>query len=342
MSSMTDSRTLRSPVRLFAACSVAIVVTLVALVRSPLFARSPEVGSWGITFDLTITIPALYFLLVVRTGRARAITVAPVFVVCTLLAPFVVPGGEQGFLHQLRLIAAPLDVLTIILIVRRLASARGEASTTRDVYARVERAAEAIFGRGIAAAVVTMEVTLLWYALFCWRAQPDIPTGARAITIHRRSGWGSVVACMVVLIAFESLGIHILIQHWSVRVAWVITALDLYGMLWLIGDYHAIRLRPTLALEETVEFRHGLRSHMTIRRDRIATVERVRQEADWKRKGTLKLAMLDEPSHLIRFRGPAVVRGLGGVERTIDSIAIRPDDEGEFLDAMGTRFGRED
>ena len=178
------------------------------------------------------------------------------------------------------------------------------------------------------------EVAILYYSLFAWRAGPVVPSDAVAITTHKRSGWGSVVVCFIVLIAFESIGLHLFVQHWSVKAAWIFTALDLYGVLWLIGDYHALRLLPTLIRADTIELRHGMRLSAMIARDNIASIEPISNEAEWKRKGTVKIALLDEPRFLIRLREPVVVVWIGGIRRTIDSVAILPDDPAGFERAL--------
>ena len=314
---MTRSRALRSPAALFTLVALSIAIVEIAVVRSALFARNPDIAAWGVTFDLTITIPLLYWFLLVRTGHARAVSLAPVFVVCTSAAAVILPRSNQAFLHQLRWVAAPLEILTIGLLV---------ASVWRR---RPDGVRERIVG-----GVVTTELAILYYALFSWRAEPDIPAGAIAITTHKRSGWGTVVVCFIVLIAFESIGLHILVQHWSVKWAWFFTAMDVYGALWLIGDYHALRLRPTLIRENEIELRHGMRLNATIARDNIASVEPIANEAQWKRKGTAKLALLDEPKYLIRLREPVIAEALAGFKKQIDAIAILPDDAAAFERAL--------
>jgi hypothetical protein len=333
---MTSSRSLRNPAVLFGLAALTIISCALLLVRSRLFARNPEVAAWGVTFDLAITIPLVYYLVVVRRGRARAMTLAPVVVVCMAVAALVVPRGQQQFLHQLRLLAMPLDLVTIGLLLRRLATMRRSAEEAPDVHELIERAAVAALGNERVAGFVASEIAILYYALFCWRKQPATPPGMRAISVHERSGWGSVAACIVVLIAFESIGMHLLVQHWSTTAAWILTALDLYGMLWVLGDYHALRLRPTLISPAAIQLRYGLRWSARIEGDNIAAIDPVRGEVDWKRRRTLKVALLDEPKVLIRLRQPIVVRGLAGLTKTIDSVAILPDDEAAFAAAVAS------
>jgi len=300
------------PTRLFALSALAILTICTLIVRTT---SNIDIAAWGVTFDLTITIPLVYYVVVVRGGGARPMTLAPVFVVCMMLAALVVPRGHQQFLHDLRYLSAPLEVITIIFLARRLTRVRDVESATR-----------AMFGHTRAADFVASEVSILWYALFCWRKQPE----ESGFTIHKRNGWGTIVICIICMLAFESIGMHLLIQMWSVKAAWIVTTLDFYGVLWLVGDYHALRLRPTYSSDGILHLRYGLRWNAEIPLAEIEAIDEVRGESEWKRKGVLKMAMLDEPKYLVRLRNPITVNGLAGIRKTIDAVAVLPDDVEAF------------
>jgi hypothetical protein len=296
------------PTRLFALIALTIVTVCVVISRTTTHA---DIAAWGVTFDLTLTIPLVWYFVVVRSGAARPMTLAPVFVVCMMLAAFVVPRGQQQFLHDLRYLSAPLEIVTLIFLARRLAKVRDVESATR-----------AMFGNSRVADFVASEVSILWYALFCWRTKAP----EEGFTVHQRNGWGTIAACIVAMIGFESIGVHLLVQQWSTTAAWVVTALDIYGALWIIGDYHALRLRPTYAADGILHLRYGLRWNAEIPLDEIESIDDVHGEAEWKRKNVLKMAMLDEPKYLVKLRRPVTVNGLAGIRRTIDAIAVLPDD----------------
>jgi hypothetical protein len=221
------------------------------------------------------------------------------------LAALVVPRGHQQFLHDLRFVSVPLELLTIALVARRVL--RGGN----------------LFGDGRVAAIVNAEVAILAYALFCWRkkSQRDI------------EGWGAVVAAFLMLLVFESIGMHLLVQHWNVKAAWIVTALDLYGILWLLGDYHALRLRPSFVRDGVLHVRHGLRWSADVALSNIAAVEPA--PLDWKRKGILRLTLLDDPRFLIRLAEPVTVHGLAGIRRTVDTIAVNAHDAEAFAAPSG-------
>src|SRR5213075_535617 len=137
------------PTRLFALVALTIVTICVLMLRTHIGASNLDVAGWGVTFDLTLTVPLVWYFLVVKTGTAKPVTLIPVFIICMMLAAFVVPRGQQQFLHDLRYLSAPLEIVAIILFAKRAAA-----------------------GNSRVAAFALAEVEVLKYALFSWRKQP--------------------------------------------------------------------------------------------------------------------------------------------------------------------------
>jgi hypothetical protein len=328
-------KALTRPPALFAASAALVVAACVAVLRSHAFGASPYLAAWGVTFDLTISIPALYWLLLVRTGRVRPLTLAPVFLLGVLLASTLVPRTNQQFLRDLGRFAVPAVELVLLgAIVRRLMRLRGASVD-------IPTAVRALFGESRIADVVTSEVSMVWYALFCWRRKPQAVEG-RAITFHQRSGWGTIVACLLVLLAAESVGMHLLLRLWSNTAAWVWTGLDLWGAIWLIGDYHALRLRRSSIDEHALRIRFGMRWSLDVPLANIASVTEVREESEWKRRDVLKLAILDEPRWLVTLREPMVAQGMAGIRKRVTAIAMLPDCGGQAILPVLSRRDRQD
>ncbi|MCU1349242.1 MAG: hypothetical protein JWO56_2272 [Acidobacteria bacterium] len=326
---MTVARTARPTTRATLALA-ALAAICVVMARSGVFQRNPDMLAWGVTFDLTISIPLLYWFFVVRPGHAKPLTMAPLFVAGVTLAALVIPRGHHQFLEQLRFVSAPLEIVTLVLIGRRLLRMRGAETVEGDAYAKIDAATRAVLGDGKTATFVAMEVTILYYSLFAWRT-PE-PAGDETITLHRESGWGSILACILTLLAAESIGLHLALQLWfRPIVVWSVTALDVYGVLWLLGDYHALRLRPSVASGDTLHIRHGLRWSIDVPLANIAAIDPVAAEDEWKgKKHVLSLRLFDEPRYLIRLREPQTANGIAGITRTVDTIALRPDDDERF------------
>lgn len=323
---MTTTRTNPYPLLLLFGGGFALLAATV--IRTQTFATHPDVLAWALTFDLTISVPLLWWFFAVRTGRASAVTLVPLFVIGVAVAARIIPTAQHSFVDQLRYLAAPLDLVTIALVVRRVARIR-RIEGGGDPIARIERACAEIFGNGYAGRAVAFEISIIYYTFSGWRR--PAPAG---FTVHQRNSWATLVGVVVFLIGVESIGAHLVVQMWSVKAAWIVTSLDLYGLLWFLGDYQALRQRPTRIESETLVLSYGLRWRAEIPLSAIAAIEPVRSEADWKRKGVLKMAMLDEPRLLIRFATPQTMQGLAGIKRTFEAIAILADDDAGFEAAL--------
>jgi hypothetical protein len=291
---------LRHRAAVFAVSALAVLTACVLVVRSAAFAKNPDVAAWGITFDLTITLPLLYWFFVIRGGVAQPLTVAPVFIAGTLVAALLIPRPHQQFLQQLRWIVVPAaEVLALYGLVR------GLRNRTHPVleFARAEAA-------------------MFRYAFLGWRMKPE----REGITFHRNAGWGSILACIFVLLAAEGIGMHLLLAQWSAKAAWAWTALDLWAAIWLLGDYHALRLKRSFIDDEAFHLQFGVRWSLTIPLVNIASIEEL--HGAWKkRKDVLKIAILDEPRWLLTLREPMTARGLAGIRKTVTALALRPDDD---------------
>ena len=306
--------------------AAAIVGACVVLLRSQVFATNPDLAAWGITFDLTISIPLLYWFFVVRGGKARPLTIVPVFLIGTMIATRLIPGDQQQFLRQLGWVVVPAaELLLVGALVHRVIATRKQRSTSTDPYERIATAAKALAGEGLVADVVTSEIATFYYALFGWKQQPE--PRERAFTVHERNGWGTILICIYVMIAAEGLAMHLFLSRWSVLAAWSWTALDLWAVLWLLGDYHGLRLRRSWIDDDALHIHYGLRWTVTIPRELIASVDEIRNESEWKRKDVLKLAILDEPRWLITLREPVIARGMAGIRKEIRALAILPDQD---------------
>jgi hypothetical protein len=294
---------LRRPSARFALAALVVLAACAVVLGSSAFKRNPDVAAWGVTFDLTITIPALYWWFVVRPRHASPLTLATLFVFCTLLAALIVPRPQQSFLHDLKYLVAILEVVLIATAVRRLGRGEGRLS-----------------------ALLASEAAIMNYALLGWWRAPE-PVEGRPVTFHERSGWGSIVACALVLIAAEGIAAHLFIATWSTKAAWGWTLLDVWGALWLLGDYNALRLRRSWLDDDALHLRVGMRWTATISLANIASIEPVRNESEWKRRDVLRVAMIDEPRWLIALREPVVAHGIAGMRKEIRGLALLPDDD---------------
>jgi hypothetical protein len=241
----------------------------------------------------------------------------------------------------LRSVGVLLVLLELVVIgwiawrgVRAVRSARRGGSG--DPLDRLRCAAVEFLPSPRVASILASEIAVFYYGLAAWRARPHVPAGSSAFTHHERSGHAGIVLGLLIMVAAEGFGVHVLLLHWSVPAAWILTALSAYAALWLIADYRATVLRPILVGEERVSLRAGLRWSLEVARSEILEVTRTLPESE---RNRLKLTLLGAPTHWIVFSCPQVAEGLYGLRRHVRAVGIEPDAAAEFghaLTAMGS------
>jgi len=192
--------------------------------------------AFGLTCDMVILVPLSYYLLIVRRSGHSLVRVAPAVVVSMLVASMVLPAGHRGALHLLEAVAVPVELGLLAWVVWRAARVLREARRTggSDPLEQFRSAAFELLRSSRAAGVFATEISVFYYSLGSWRAEPHHVMGKRAFTHHRRSGQAGIVLGFVVLLAVEGVAVHLLLSMWSVLAAWIFTLTSVYGALWRI------------------------------------------------------------------------------------------------------------
>ncbi len=320
------------PFPLFVLAAACVVSVCAALARSQLIAKGAVAAA--VSFDLAVTLPLLYWLLVVRAGRARGLTLVPVFAAGLALAAALLPEGHQGILPALRLVAPLAEAVTIGALVLKGRSVLREYRKARpasiDPVEALETALRAGLGNAVLAEVVASEAGILYFALGSWRRTPD----ARAFGGARRSGFAAIAWALALGIVTETLALHFLLAKWSPRGAWLATAGSLYSLVWLLGFARSLRLRGTTIEGGALRLRVGLRWSAVIPLADLRSAALVAPPL----RSVLSLAPpLGTPNVLLELVRPATAHGPFGSRKTGDRLGLLLDEPEAFLQALSQR-----
>src|ERR1039457_1802473 len=326
----------RQAISWFVMCAAGIGTVVFFIGRTPAAAARPAMMGAAGLLDLVLTVPLVYWFLVVRPGHSSWATLAVVSVMGARASAWLLPLSGQRYLPPVVWLGIPLELWVVAQIVRRI---RG-LDRKGDALSRIRAAARGIIPYERLARIVAAEIAVLYYALFSWRAQPDERRGWRAFSCAQASGWKDFATLVALAAVCEAVPVHLLVYRWSHVAAWICTGLDLYGLLWLVALVRAARLRPILVDGERVLLRVGLLWEIEIPRERIAACRRVAGLGPKRREaGYLRTVVMTEPQWVIELTGPAVAAGLYGQRRTVTRIGIAVDDPGEFGAALCARGG---
>jgi hypothetical protein len=306
----------------FAAAAVAINLIAFLMVR---LAPRPAVEA-GAALDVAVTIPALYFLLIVRGGVQPSITVLPLCLLGVLRATYL----AQGIAWARPAVGACVELALVTLIVLRMrrgwAHARGKDSP--DALERMEIAAREVVPSRRLAAVLASEMAVFYYAFAAWRRVPDVPAGARAFSIHEQSGVAALFGVLGGVSVMEAALVHLVVTRWSVAAAWGLTALSGYGTAWLTAMARAFVLRPVLVEGGELVVRGGLMWTVRVPLHTIDTIERGGAKCG------LRVPVASEPTVSLRLSEAVTARGMYGMTRQVTSIGLAVDDPEGLVQAL--------
>lgn len=339
---MSTRRATALPIAGFGLTALGVYATLFVLASSQLFERAPGLGAFGITFDLLVTVPAAFWLMVVRPRKLPWYTLVPCIVVSGWAGVLVLPPEHRELLHAARFLLAPAELWLVGYGVARASRLlRSGTHPSRDVPDAIRAALGEIVRYPAVAEAVAAEVALFWYALLSWGARPGVAPGEAAFTQHRKSGIGGIVGALAFACAVEAVGVHLLAaQMWSAKAAWLLTALSAYGVVWLVGLGRSVALRPTIVGRDALRVRIGALHEAVVPFEAIASVTQVRgAPAKRRAPGYLHAALFAAPRLVIELKEPVEARGLyGNRKRGITRIGLLVDEPAELAVLLRERM----
>jgi len=306
------------------------------IVRSAAFQRDPDLLAWAVSVDIALLLPALYLLFARRTGWP-AVSVVPVYLLALAAARIVLPAGRQGVLSAAELALIPLELMVLAYAViaarriRREVRARGGGS--EGVLESLEEALTGVLGSRRIARVFATEGAVLYYSIFAWGRAPRREGGARAFTYHATCRYGVIVGVFTFLVLMETGLAHLLLWLWKPWLAWVVSGVSLYSILFLLADFNAARRRPVLVDGRSLHLRVGLRWRAEIPLAEIESVVEPGPDA-LPGRDVLKAHLVGQPNLVLKLREAREAVGWYGRTRRFDAATLAMDDPEGLAEAL--------
>jgi hypothetical protein len=294
------------------------------IIHSYFFNEAPELYSLGVAIDITVGIPALFYFLVVRPRKYSAFSLLPVFFLSLAIATFIIPSAHQQFLDSEKKLIPLIEAALIVYVFTKIPGFLKRYKEGKRNQYFLSDALESASGNNRIVRILLAELLVVYLAFAGWFKKPPMNESVANFTYHRKSAYSAILATMTLLLIVETVGLHLVLMHWSVIAANILTGLSIYGLIWLIGDYHAIRLHPVIVTEDKLFLRIGIRWSATIPINEIAEVE-IGGKAPGKSKNYLRASVL-WPRVVIHLRNPIAVKGLFGIVRYPSQIGLSIDD----------------
>lgn len=317
---------------------LSLLVLLLLLVQSPVFQQNPADLSYAITLDLLITIPVLYFLLI-RKKEIPTITVASVFIVCMVIASYVIPIEHQGLLTKIKTFGVPLVELGVLTFVglktRAIIRSFKEHDTPQpDFFDALSLACSKVLPGRIGKLLAT-EISVVYYA-FSKSMKKEIQPNE--YTYFEKSGIKTVIYALIFIILIETFAVHMLVDKWYPTIALILSLLSLYTCLQFFSLARSMNRRLiTIDYEnQLLHLKYGFFNQASFPFTDIKNIELNRRTLpeDGSVVPFSALGSFDSHNIIIYLTKEHTLFRIYGIEQPFHALAIYVDKKDEFVEVI--------
>lgn len=194
--------------------------------------------------------------------------------------------------------------------------------------------------------IITSEISMFYYSLFSWKAKRVTPKEDQQIfTFHQKT---SVIALYIMLIhalVIESVGLHFLLHNWNEIIAYISLALNIYTLIYILGEIQAIRLNPIVLSKKHLYLQVGLGKGLSVPLESIKSITsyegpEVLSSIESKKVFDCVLPDLtkEKPAFEIELYAPMEAKFMYGFKKKVTKVHLRPDDPQGFYDALSAKI----
>lgn len=309
-----------------------LICVEVAITQTTQFSQHSSVVSVGILFDLVfITAGLFYWLIAQPLGLARSRTLF-----CALLmlrvSLFILPTSFPFQNQILPILLGAAEVICLLIAgwrIRSLIRAYRYIRPLTDAETAWRGSLATVFGETVAEIIHSEGITL-YYALLGWRRQSDVPAGTVPLTTHRQSGYVALLIGVLIVGLVEGIGFHLLLVRWNPSVAFWVTLVSAYGLLFFVADGVATVKRPSYLTDSHLHLRLGVRWRAVIPRSAVASAVLI-HEKPVRQSSQLNAALLIAPNVLLTFTEPICLTGSYGRQKRVSRLSFFVDNPLTFV-----------
>jgi hypothetical protein len=324
---------------IFITFSLAVLGVSYLIIHSRLFMENPEILSFGLTFDMTITIPILYYFLA-RRGKLPKALLIPIFILSLTVASLILPRHHHHFLDLIKHAIFPIEVFITAYLIFKITRIVKEYKRLKPKggpgFSRIlKECLVKTIGHGKIPDFLGTEISIFYYGLFAWKRPKQ--TGENTFTAYKKSGYGSIVGGLAFLSLSEVLAFHVLFMQISIIAAWIIFVLNLYGIIFILADFNATRREPTYIEDEKLYINAGIRWKAIIPVRDIKSVE-LSNESLRGKQILSATTIFNGPNLVIVLEKTHKADGPYGIRKNFDKVLLNLDEPQRFKQ-LSENFG---
>jgi len=322
-----------------------LISTLFLVINSSFFIEYPKELSIGITLDLLITIPFVYFL-IIRKKEIPKITVVTLFVIGIVIASIMIPEEHQSVLSQIKTFILPVVELVVfsflIFKARKIIQELKKQQRNYSVfYSAIQQAVSIVFPNKIGQLLAT-EIAVVYYGFLAWKKRA---LKENEFSYHKNGTSVSILIGFILVILIETIAVHALVQKWNVIVAWLLTVLSIYTCLQLFSLMRSLSKIPIEVdlTSKVLTLKYGFFGEAVIPFENIKGVDLTEKDlpADKSIIPFSPLGNLDTHNIVLHLNKKTIFKSFYGMEKTYTSIAFFVDKKHQFKKVIGAvRFNQ--
>ncbi|RFU63476.1 hypothetical protein [Peribacillus glennii] len=310
----------------------------------------PKWAVFGSLLDFIISIPLLVYFLVLRK-KYSAKWILPVIAGGFFLAGFIIPDRQLVQFEFVTWVIYGVVALFILLEIYLLSAVVKKVpqliSTWKKVRSQepffmlaLQKTGREVFEGKNVLDFIAFDISLYHYGLFSWRSAGREKVDGEYFTYHKNTGYLAFVIMIIHALVLESVGFHFWIHGMNPMASWIMLALNVYGILYILADYQTVKLCPLRIKDGNMTMQIGISRHLELPLELISDIrefeERTISKEEQKKIFSVSLAEFipEHPQYEILLKEPVMAGSAYGIKRIIEKIHIRVDDPQAFYRAV--------
>lgn len=296
-----------------------------------------------------ITLPPLgIYCLLIRPRRMPKLLVYLAFIISLGTSYLIIPSSQKGFFNKMLVWLIPiLEVSVLVIVIYGIAKSvisyrRNKQDEEHDYLDIVRLSLEPKLGNGFVLGAILTELSVFYYSIIGWFKKPIVMEDENAYTYHKTSQLKMLVIIFSILIILEGTFFHILIQLWSNIAAWIVTVLNIYGLLYIIGLYNSVRSLPHIITSNKVIIRFGYQSSIELDISNIQDIKTAKEQSGIGEKkpkdAYYSMLNMDSPQYEIFLKEPVLMQSSYGRKKYVKRVVFRTDKPANMLARLNSNI----
>ncbi|MFE8699499.1 hypothetical protein ACFYKX_02555 [Cytobacillus sp. FJAT-54145] len=331
-----------------------VVLANYSLYHFPIYKTIPDGAVLGSILDFLIVIPLLTYFLIIR--KRYSLKYLGVVILAGYGAAYlIIPNAEMeqySFLPYIILGSEGLLILLELYILYKvvtklpkLIKEYKKLSLENSFFLyNLRLALDKYLPNQKVLQIFLSEFAVFYYSLFSWKKKVKVSHGT-PFTYHKKTSSTAVYIMLIHATIIESVGLHYLLHQWNEIVAYILLFLNVYGVLYFLGEIHATRLTPFLLTDKQLYLQTGLAKSMDLPLQQIKEFKYydgpekfTRKELDTLFDARVADFISEKPTFEILLNEPQTMNLMYGIERKVDRIVLNVDEPNQFYEELNKRL----